>query len=157
MYAGWIDKVCGGSAEADGGGVGDDGGGEEGVEGCAEGGEVVKWIDGWICFGGGLGGGEVGWNEFFCFLFFLLVRDGFLWRGMVLPKWLVVEHIYTHSYVQKRFFGRGGRELPDPPRATNHKIETHIDTTTIHHPPKNHLHPPHKPPHPQLPIPKYLS
>lgn len=47
------------------------------MEGGAEGGEVVKWMDGWICFGGSLGGGEVGlivrgvgWNEFFCFLFF---------------------------------------------------------------------------------------
>lgn len=35
-------------------------------------------MDGWICFWGGLGGGEVGfdwrgvgWDEFFCFLFFL--------------------------------------------------------------------------------------
>lgn len=77
MYAGWIDSVCGGSAEADGGGVGDDGGGEEGVEEGAEGGEVVKWMDGWICFGGRLGGGEVGfdwmgvgWDEFFVLFFF---------------------------------------------------------------------------------------
>lgn len=79
MYAGWIDSVCGGSAEADGGGVGDDGGGEEGVEEGAEGGEVVKYMDGWMdlilgevwaVVRWGLIVRGVGWDEFFCFLFF---------------------------------------------------------------------------------------
>lgn len=60
------------------------------MEEGAEGGEVVKLMDGWICFGGRLGGGEVGlsvrgvgWDGFFflflfLFLFFLLVRVDFV-------------------------------------------------------------------------------
>lgn len=46
------------------------------MEGCAEGGEVVKWMDGfalggvWAVGRWGLIVRGVGWDEFFCFLFF---------------------------------------------------------------------------------------
>lgn len=77
------------------------------MEEGAEGGEVVKWMDGFD-FGGGLGGGEVGfdwrgvgWDEFFCFLFF---SAGLKWILLSVNDvaQVVGRGAYIYSYVQKK-------------------------------------------------------
>lgn len=54
------------------------------MEEGAEGGEVVKWMDGWIRFGGSLGGGEVGfdWRGWVGMSFFVFFFFSFCWFEM---------------------------------------------------------------------------
>lgn len=76
------------------------------MEEGAEGGEVVKWMDG-FAFGGRLGGGEVGfdwrgvgWDEFFCFSFSARLR-WILWAVNDVVQ-VVGRGAYIYSYVQKQ-------------------------------------------------------